>query len=424
MRTERVQMTLRRQSGLGSKPGPRSLLLLTMSMIALAASACGGDDENAGDSATGSKEPIVIGAAIARSGFMAAYDEPPAEAAQMAIEDINAKGGLLGRKLKYVEQNMKTDAAEAAKAATRVLDEGANLVITSCDFDFGAPSALEAQKKGVLSFSTCAGSLNFGPTGIGPLAFTMASASETQGATMAEFGYEDKGFRTTYAITNPGLAFEKELCGAYSYRWKQLGGEVVGEDTVQASDTNLSSQISRIRSLASEPDVIFLCTTQPQLASMLRQLRAAGIDSAIFGEPGFDGTAWQKAVPNADNVFFPAIASIFDDDPDDQVNEFVDRFTERTGSPPPSSYALTGYSVIEAFAQAVQAAKSLDGPALQAELEGFADQPLLVGKTTFTPEYHISLDRPVTVMSVQDGDTKFVTRRAPDEVPLPEDFDK
>src|SRR5690348_13919100 len=101
-------------------------------------------------------DEIVVGFATAESGFMQAYDKPAQDAAMIRIDEINKAGGLLGRQIKVVNADTKTDRAEGAKAGLEVLDKGAELVIVSCDYDFGAPAALAAQAAGKVSFFLCA----------------------------------------------------------------------------------------------------------------------------------------------------------------------------------------------------------------------------------------------------------------------------
>ena len=93
-------------------------------------------------------DEIVVGFATAESGFMQAYDKPAQDAAMIRIDEINKAGGLLGKQIKVVTADTKTDRAEGAKAGLEVLDKGAELVIVSCDYDFGAPAALAARSRG------------------------------------------------------------------------------------------------------------------------------------------------------------------------------------------------------------------------------------------------------------------------------------
>src|SRR5437899_12150059 len=83
-------------------------------------------------------DDIVIGFAIAQSGWMNAYDGPPLKGAQMAIDDINAKGGVLGKKLRAVVVDTKLDQTEGAKAGQAVLGEGSMLMAVACGSDMGA----------------------------------------------------------------------------------------------------------------------------------------------------------------------------------------------------------------------------------------------------------------------------------------------
>jgi len=73
-------------------------------------------------------DDITVGFAIAKSGWMEAYDTPAATAARIRIEEINANGGLLGKQIKWVEADTKTDRAQSAKAGLQVLDEGADMI--------------------------------------------------------------------------------------------------------------------------------------------------------------------------------------------------------------------------------------------------------------------------------------------------------
>ena len=92
---------------------------------------------------TSAADDIVVGFAVAQSGPVAGYDDNGTKMAQVFIDDINAKGGLLGRKLRAVFADTKSDRAEGAKAGQEVLRQGADIVIGTCDYDYGAPALLQ-----------------------------------------------------------------------------------------------------------------------------------------------------------------------------------------------------------------------------------------------------------------------------------------
>ena len=187
----------------------------------LIATACG--DNGAADTTQApTAEPLVIGAPVAESGWLAAYDGPPMEGVRIAIDEFNAEGGILGRQLELVTADTKTDINLVATAGIELLEQGIEFMIASCDFDFGAPAAIEANDRGIVAMSACAGSMKFGPEGIGPFAFTMSSPAATQGAIMAEWAYAEKGFRTAYVLEDPTIDFEKQACAGFRQRWGSL----------------------------------------------------------------------------------------------------------------------------------------------------------------------------------------------------------
>src|SRR3977135_1007170 len=154
-------------------------------------------------------DEIVVGFATAASGFMQAYDKPAQDAAMIRIDEINKAGGLLGKKIKAVFADTKTDQAEGAKAGLAVLDQGADLVIVSCDYDFGAPAALQAQSAGNLSFFLCAESIKAGIPGVGPYSFSGSVLAAVQGATLAEWADQKKNARTFYRLVGSLTGYHK-----------------------------------------------------------------------------------------------------------------------------------------------------------------------------------------------------------------------
>lgn len=262
----------------------RFLALLTALTMTLVLAACGSgssSDDSSGDG--GEKGPITLGFAIGETGFMAPYDLPARTVAEMAADDINSDGGAAGRQIEIVSANTKSKPELAGNAATKVIDDGADIVIVSCDFDQGSPAAIVAQAAGKLTFSTCAASTDFGPSGIGSLAFTLATAAPVEGAAMAEWAYEEKGLKSAYTLLDDTLEFTKQTTSAFTDRWEELGGEIAGATSFKQDDASIASQINKIKSLPKPPDAIWLASYNPGAASALKQIRAAGLDMPILG---------------------------------------------------------------------------------------------------------------------------------------------
>lgn len=373
------------------------------------------------DSEDGSDQSgdIIIGFAVGESGFMAVYDVPALVTAQMAADDINADGGIAGRKIKIVTANTKSEAELGGDAATQVISDGADIVVVSCDFDMGVGAATVAQTAGKLVISPCAASTAFGPEGIGDKAFTMASAASAEGAVMAEWGYETKGIKTAFTLLDDTIQFTKETTFGFEERFAALGGEIVGHETFKQGDRSVATQISAIKRLDTPPDAIWLASYMPTQAAVIKQLRSAGLTMPILGDEDLDGDYWKDAVPDASDIYFATYGSIYGDDPDDTINELTDRYTEQEGTKPDTALFISGYVVMQAIEKAVEELDgSTDGDELRDAFESFDEEPF-VFPVTFNSEDHISFSRELRVMEIQAGATSFLQIVTPTEVPRP-----
>ncbi len=347
---------------------------------------------------------IVVGFANAKSGWLEAYDTPARRAALVAIDELNAKGGLLGRKIRTVEADTKTDRAQSAKAGLEVLDAGADLVVVSCDYDFGAPAALEAQKRGKVSFFLCAEDVKAGIQGVGKLSFSSSVLAAVQGATMAEWSHARRNVRNAFVLLDSSIEYDKGICTGFDWMFAQLAGAtVVGRDSFKNGDASIAAQISRIKALPKEPDAIMLCSYIPGAASAVRQIRAAGIQSLILNGAAVDGSYWLNSVPGLSNFVVPVQGSIYGDDPNPKVEAFNKAFATKWGTRPSSTYVYPGYTLIEVWARAVERARSVDSAKVAAELERFSDEPTLFGTRTFTQDLHHQNRARLLIAEVKQG---------------------
>lgn len=364
---------------------------------------------------------IVVGFANAKSGWVEAYDTPARRAALIRIDEINAAGGLLGRKLKVVETDTKSDRAQSAKAGLEALDQGAELLVVSCDYDFGAPAALEAQKKGKVSFFLCAEDIKAGVQGVGKNAFSSSVLAAVQGATMAEWAYNKRNMRQAYVLLDTTIEYNKGICTGFDWMAPQLKGvSIVGRDNFKNGDASIAAQISRIKALPKEPDAIMLCSYIPGAASAVRQLRAAGIQSLILNGAAVDGSYWLDSVPGLSNFAVPVQGSVYGDDPNPRVEVFNKTFATRYGARPSNTYAYPGYVLIDVWAKAVQRAQSLDADKVTAELEKMRGEPTLFGPRTFSKDIHHQNQARLLISEVKAGKPGIVdewTISTP--VPLP-----
>ena len=352
-------------------------------------------------------DEIIVGFAAATSGWMMPFSWPPAIAAKLKIEELNAAGGLLGKQIRIVEADAKSDRAEGAKAGMSVIGEGADIVIVDCDFDMGAPAALMAQNAGLISFSLCAGDPKMGIEGVGDYAFSAGNAAQVDGAAAATWAYEKRGARKAYVLLDDTIEYDKSTCVGWNWAWDQLDGvTTVGRDVFQNGDPRIAPQIDRLKSVSEKPDVIAICSYPPGGASAVRQLRAAGIDTLILTGVAFDGTYWHDAVPNLSN-FCVATYGAVSADIQPEVAKFVQDYTEKAGSPPPSAFPLPGYSLIQLWARAVERAGTVETKAVVEEFEKMDGEDSIIGPRRFTNKLHIADEARYAMMCAENGGLSF-----------------
>ena len=348
---------------------------------------------------------LLIGAATSFSGWMAAFDTSPTRSAEIAIDDINAAGGVLGKKLRLSHIDTKTDPAQTARAAQDLVKQGVKMMLTACDFDAGAPAALVAQQSGIIAMSSCGADIKYGNLTIGNNVYTMATDSEGTGRILADWATHKMGWKSAYALLDTFIEYDKSECRGFVARFKELNGDqsVVLEDTFKNADVSVATQISRYQSLPQKPQVMIICSVPPGLASAIRQIRSAGIDIPIVSGCGGDGSAWHSAVPDLNNYFYlnySADAGVKELRPDAEA--FFVKYEKRFGERPGSGQGITGYSVVQGWARAAQRAGSVDTDKVRPELDKFTDEPLMVGLTTYTPKLHTNLNRPMLTVAIKN----------------------
>lgn len=357
--------------------------------------------------AAAADDGVTIGMAVAFSGWMEAYDGEATKMAQLWVDQMNAKGGLLGKPIKVITADTKTDRVEGAKVGKQLVDQGADLLLVSADFDYGAPAGLQAQKAGIISTFLGASDPKAGVVGVGPFSFTANNAGQLEGATMGDWGFEKKGVRKGYMLLDETIEYNKSVCAGYEWIFPLKGGKIIGKDTFKGLDPTISSQITRLSNAIRSDGVdhIMLCSTNPGAASSVRQLRAAGINLPIFSATAMDGTYWLNSVPGLKDFYLP-VQALTVNDTRPAVNELTKAFETKFGKPPTTQYAYPIYAFLGLWADAVKKLGTTDAKAVVAELNKTDRAPTILGPRTFTPKLHVQTGMPMIVVSY--GDDKRV----------------
>lgn len=363
-------------------------------------------------------DPIILGAAVNLTGWMAAYDQPPLDGAKLAVKKINEAGGVLGRPLKIIEIDGKTDPATVGNAALEVIDDGADAILAPCDFDYGAPASQAAQEAGLVGVSFCASSPLYGSETLGDKQFTVSMWNQTMAAAAAEFGINEKGWKTAATIVDQGTEYTKSLGEYFVETWEHLGGEIVSEDTYQLNDMQASAQAQRIIDLDTPPDVIFITANMPDYSAIIRDIRSAGVTAPIMGGDSMDTADFYTALgSDLGHDIYISTHSFIGPEAGPAMEQFIEDYTTEYGHAPEVAFNAMGWDTVQILADAITRAGTTDGEALAKAMENH-EFDLLSGKLIWSDAEsgHIP-EKEAFIVSVVDGKPTFVQTLTPSWTP-------
>jgi branched-chain amino acid transport system substrate-binding protein len=377
-----------------------ALVALTLIGGALAATA--------GTHGAQAKKPIVIGWAFDSSGSMAPFDNPALAAAKLRVAQLNAKGGVLGRKLQLKTCDTQGNKADVATScALRLLGDKADVIFTTCDVDLAAPVVTKAINAGKLAIASCIGTDQMGPKRFGPkgrLAFSFGNVAQDEGSAMAQYAWS-KGWRRAALATDTVIVYFKNVVQAFEARWKQLGGRIVAKETYQSGGgtTNVQNVITRLNSVKSDVIVTSTAGAFGALSTFVSGLRSLGNNTAILNSWAGDGTYWLPNNPKVTNYWFVTFASSFGDDPNKAVRALAKKVKAGTGG------FITGPSAIDGVATAIKRAHgSTKGAVLARIMEKFKNVPTISGNISFSSKLHTVFGRRYRVIKIQNNVPKVV----------------
>jgi branched-chain amino acid transport system substrate-binding protein len=361
----------------------------------------------AGHRASQAKAPIIIGWAFDGKGAMAPFDGPALAAAKLRVNQVNAKGGVNGRKLQIRTCDTQGNEAATAKAcALRLLGQKANVLFTTCDVDLAAPVVRAAIDRGVLAIAPCIGTDQMGPKRFGKkgrLAFSFGNVAQDEGSAMAQYAWS-RGWRTAALATDTVIVYFKNVVQAFEARFKQLGGKIVAKETYQSlGGNNVQNAVSRLNGVKAGVYVTSTAGAFGALSTFVTGLRSLGNNTPILNSWAGDGTYWLPTNPKVTNYWFVTFASSFGDDPNPAVNALAKQVKAGTGG------FITGPSAIDGLVTAIKRAKgSTKGAALSKVMEHFKKVPTISGNVSFSPKLHTVFGRRYRVIRIQDNVPKVV----------------
>ena len=359
--------------------------------------ACERKSGGAGD-ATGD---ILVGFYGSLTGDGASFGQSSREGAELAVDELNAAGGVLGRKLRLLVEDDQSKPEEASNAVTKLVTQDKVVAVIGEVASRRTLAAAPISQKYQIPMITPA-STNAKVTEVGDYVFRVCFIDPFQGEVLAKFAYNDLKARKVAILRDQAQDYSVGLTDSVQQNFTKLGGQVSAPVSYSTGDADFKAALTRIRS--EKPDVLFATGYYPEAAIITRQARELGMTMPILGGDGWVGDALQNGREALKNTYISNHYS--GDNPDPVVQNFVNSYKKRFNKDPDAIAAL-GYDAIKVLADSLTRANSTDGPKLRDAIAS-ADVPGVTGRLKMNAQRNV--DKPAVVQEVTyaDGKVNFI----------------
>lgn len=374
------------------------------------------------------EDTIKIGFPIPLSGPTAVYGEPILKGAQMAVQEINAAGGVLGKKLELLSRDSKANADEAVRL-TREL-----IIKDSVDFIAGTLTSAEApavstvakENKIVFLAPSSKSTILTDAQHIHPYIFRVASNTDVEGLAGAEDMAKFTNVKTIVTIA-PDYAYGRDSIAAFikALKEKAPNMQVVDSQWPKLGEPDFTAFINAM--MSKKPDAVYCSLFAGDFVTFVKQATPLGLFKAVdnrFIDGGEVGTPDEAQALGADypygiiaNSYDPVIWSGGNEPPEHK--KFIEDLKAFTHAQYASGWSIMGYEMIEALAGGIKKAGDTKSDDVSKALIGMTfDTP--VGKRSFSEKSHETFSPEYTGVMVKDANYPFAVIKAP--TPLPADF--
>lgn len=339
---------------------------------------------------------ITIGGLVPMTGSGASYGEMDMNGANLAVEQINAVGGVKGIKLKIKFEDHQAKPQVAVTGMNRLADvEKTPYVISSYSAVTLAVAPIGDQKKVVVMN---AGGQSDNLANAGKFLYNDIPLVGSEVDVIAEYLAKEAGLKTAsviYANDDGGRSSLKRFKEAFA----EAGGQIVGEEATELGGADFRAQLSKVKS--QNPDVLFVATYGQDTALIIKQARELGIRSKIAD------TSW-SVIPEvynlkeAEGMIHTTLAFKASD-------EMAKAYKERYGKDP-TLYAVTYYDGVKIFAKALEWVidnkKPINGVSLKEAIDTIREFDGAAGKVKFADDH--TSTKPITISVLENGKPKVI----------------
>ena len=347
-------------------------------------------------------EPIKLGEVHPLTGKEAAFGQSTQRGIRLALEEINARGGVLGRPLATVSEDNQSKAGDSATIAKKLIARDKVVAVlcggTSSNCLEIAPVCQAARVPFVATTATEAS-----VTEKGNYVFRVCFIDPFQGGVLARFARTTLTAKRIALLTSASSSFSVGLSKAFRERFTALGGEIVVEQKYSEGDKDFRAQLTAIR--AQKPDAIIATGNYTEAGLICKQARDLGLTIPLLGGDGWEAPELLEIGGAAVNgCYYSTHYSAESTVP--EVREFVQKYRAKYAGETPDALAALGYDAARIVADALARAGTTEAAKLRDALATTKDFPGVTGRTTIDPQRNAS--KPAVILAVRDGKFSFV----------------
>ncbi len=378
------------------------LALVATGVFAISAlTACGAPQTSSEPSKDGT---FKLGGLAPLTGALSVYGTSTSNGVKLAIEEINANGGINGEPIDYHLLDEKGDVTEATNAYGRLVSEHQiDALIGDVTSKPSIGVAARADEDG-MPMITPTGTAD-GITQQGKTAFRTCFTDSYQGVVMASY-LASQGKKTVAILFDNSDDYSVALSTAFAKEAEAKGIKIVASESFVGTDTDFKAQLTKI--VAANPEVLYIPAYYETDALILRQAKETGFKGLFVGGDGWDGVVGQfkDDVQLLDGVLFSSHYSIYDED--ETIQKFVKSYQSKYNEDP-TAFAALGYDSVYLLKQAVESAGSKDKAKVIDALAGIKFKGI-TGEFSFD-ENHNPV-KTVSFIEIRDGKYQLYAKQA------------
>lgn len=382
----------------------RKLFLLFLSLIVVSLSV--------GSLLAKDEGPIKIGIYADLSAGTAQWGTDTVKGAKLMIKEVNAAGGVMGRKIEPVIYDCKTSPTEGVKAYTRLVNEDhVPVVYGSLISNIGLAVSPVAEKLKIPVVARCMDERvttpDFkledpeNPGRVNPYCFLLQPSSYQQSYLIAGFAIDELKMNTFAMLFTPSNSYSYMMAKGFEYYVKKRGKKIVGAFDFQAGDMDYKAQLTKIKAL--NPDGLFIPNYVPENANAAKQAKELGIKSTMLGNNSWFEPMDKVAGPAADGAYFPL--NISRDDPSLKV--FIDKYKKEYNELP-RLHSFSGWDDVGFIIEAIKRANSTDPQKIRDAMESTTKYEGVIGMINIDPKTHRPVGLKMSILKFEGDQIKTV----------------